>query len=87
VSTLAVPGDPQYLELCAPWNVSVPTEPLAVIDAVTAGDVVATVAFALANGVPVAVQATGHGAADDVSGALLVRTARMNGIEIHAEER
>jgi FAD/FMN-containing dehydrogenase len=87
VSALAVPGDPQYPALCAPWNVSVPTEPLAVVDAADATDVVAAVDFAATAGIPIAVQATGHGAADNLAGALLVRTARMNGIEIHADAR
>ncbi|WP_104086869.1 FAD-binding oxidoreductase [Arthrobacter sp. GMC3] len=72
------PGDPGFAELATPWNVSVHTSPAAVVEVATADDVAQAVRFAAANGLPVAVQATGHGIASDHDGALLIHTRALD---------
>ena len=56
-----------------------PTRPSVVVAAESADDVAAAVRYAAEVGSRVAVQATGHGAAHAVDGAVLVTTARMQG--------
>ena len=86
VSTVALPDDPEYAALATPWNVSVPSAPLAVVAAADAGDVSRTLRLANEHGMPVAVQCTGHGASADLSDAILVATGRMTECTIHADE-
>jgi FAD/FMN-containing dehydrogenase len=86
--TLALPGEPGY-ELATPWNLAVPSTPLAVVAAADAHDVAATVRFAAEHGLRVAVQRTGHGAValdgdDDV---ILVHTARFDTLDIDLAAR
>ena len=77
------PGAPAYEELATPWNLAVPTSPAAVVEAADAGDVVEAVKFAAANGLPVAVQATGHGIASNLAGALLIHTRLLDACTIN----
>ncbi|MGA7204558.1 MAG: FAD-dependent oxidoreductase [Specibacter sp.] len=72
------PGEPGYAALATPWNVAVRTSPAAVVEVHTAQDVAEAVRFAAANGLPVAVQATGHGIASDHDGALLIHTRELD---------
>ena len=87
VSSVAFPADAEYARLATPWNVSVPSTPLAVVVAADAGEVSRTLRFATAHGIPVAVQCTGHGASADLSDAILVSTHRLTECTVHAEER
>jgi hypothetical protein len=87
VSSVAFPEDPRYAALAMPWNVSVASRPLAVIEAVDAGDIARTLRFAAARGIPVAVQCTGHGAMDDLDGALLLLTRGMSECVVHPDAR
>ncbi|WP_338059854.1 FAD-binding protein [Streptomyces natalensis] len=48
---------------------------------------VAAVAFARAHGLPVAVQATGHGLSAATDGGLLISTRRMSGVRMDAAAR
>ena len=59
--TVAVPGDEAYDALVSPWNVAIPVEPVAVLAAQDAQDVVEAVRFAGRHGLRVTPQATGHG--------------------------
>lgn len=76
--TLALPGDELYARLATPWNVAIATSPVAVVEARTAADVAAAVQFAGAAGLAVAVQATGHGVADGMDGAVLIHTGLLD---------
>lgn len=87
VSSIAFPDDADYAQLATPWNVSVPSTPLAVVAAADAVDVSRTLRFASAHRIPVSVQGTGHGASADLSDAILVSTRRLTECTIHAEER
>lgn len=87
VSSVAYPEDPRYAALAMPWNVSVASRPLAVIEAANAEDIARTLRFAAAELLSVAVQCTGHGAMDDLDGALLVLTRGLSECVVHPEER
>lgn len=76
------PGNPGYAELATPWNLAVATSPAAVLEAANAQDVSEGLKFAAANGLPVAVQATGHGIASDLAGTLLIHTRSLNRCEV-----
>jgi FAD/FMN-containing dehydrogenase len=85
--TVCFPGDPGYAELCAPWNVAVVTTPLAAVGVTSAEEVARVVAFASAERIPVAVQATGHGAWESLDAAILIVTRGLDEVTIHADER
>jgi FAD/FMN-containing dehydrogenase len=80
---LALPGDDRYARLAMPFNTAVTTTPTAVAEARDAEDVAEAVRFAAAAGLPVAVQATGHGIADALDGALLVHTGGLDECAVH----
>lgn len=83
---LVLPADPAYPGLATPWNVAVPSAPLAVVAATAAGDVVAAIRFATRHGLLVDVRATGHGAAPIVGpDTLLVHTGGLDEVTVHPE--
>jgi hypothetical protein len=79
---LHLPGTDGYVRLGTPWNVAVPSRPLAVAAVADAADVVTVVRWAGEHGVQVAVRATGHGAADELDDTLLVHTGRLDELTI-----
>ena len=83
------PGETGWDGARTAWNLAIDQRPEAVVQARTADDVRATVRFARAAGLQVAPQGTGHGAAPvgDLSGAILLRTVAMRGVEIRPEAR
>jgi FAD/FMN-containing dehydrogenase len=83
---VAGPGDPDYAR-AAPWNVSVPSQPCAVVFAVSPADVAATMRVAERHHLTVAVQATGHGALPIDSNTILVHTAELNGCVVDPDTR
>lgn len=78
-------GDPDYPELATPWNLAVQARPFAVVEAADADDVVEAVRFARGAGLPVAVQATGHGISADLADVLLVNTRRLDECRVHPD--
>ncbi len=84
---LHLPGDPGFEPAAMPWNVSVAARPLAVVEAADAADVQAAVSHAARHGIRIAMLGPGHGASDTLEGALLVRTARLDRLEITPEAR
>ncbi len=87
IGELHLPGTPGYAALVTPWNLAVPSSPIAIVAAADAGDVAATVRWARAHEVPVAVRATGHGAVDALDGTLLVHTGRLTELTVSPEGR
>ncbi|HEX2074933.1 MAG TPA: FAD-binding oxidoreductase [Geodermatophilus sp.] len=69
------------------WNLAVQHTPAVAVGATCAADVAAAVSWAVAHGLPVAVQATGHGPVRNADGSLLVSTRRMQGVSIDPERR
>ncbi|MGK5685154.1 FAD-binding oxidoreductase [Actinoplanes sp. URMC 104] len=82
---LALPGEPLYAELTAGFNVAITATPAAVVEARDAQDVAEAVRFAAATGRSVAVQATGHGLAGTLDGAILVHTGRLDECVVHPD--
>ncbi|MEH3055373.1 MAG: FAD-binding oxidoreductase [Patulibacter minatonensis] len=83
---VAAPGEPGY-ELARPWNVAVRQEPVVVVEATGADDIVATVRCAAAHGLKVAVRRTGHGAVHIDGPTVLVHTGLLDEIEVDVEAR
>ena len=86
---IVAPGDSDWDGARLAWNLTVDQRPAAVALPESAEDVAAIVVFAKANGLRIAPQGTGHGAAamgalDDT---ILLKTERMRGVTIDAENR
>jgi FAD/FMN-containing dehydrogenase len=85
--TIVRPGDESWDQARAAWNLAADQNPAAVVYAQSSDDVVATVDAARAGGLGVAALGTGHGAGSrgPLDGSVLIRTERMKGIEIDAD--
>ena len=81
------PGDPGFAEEIAGFNLATVHTPDVAVGATSADDVVATVRWAAARDLPVAVQATGHGASAPVEGGVLLSTRRMDDVAIDPHAR
>jgi len=84
---VVTPDDSQWDAARQAWNLAVDQRPAAVALVESAEDVVAVVRFAVANGLRVAPQGTGHNAAPmaaELADSILVKTERMRGIEVDA---
>lgn len=79
--------DPRVAEEAATFNLAVTHRPVVVVGATCVEDVAAAVSWAVANGLPVAAQATGHGPVRAVEDGVLVTTSRMSGVEVDADRR
>jgi FAD/FMN-containing dehydrogenase len=84
-----LPGDEGWDEARRAWNLAVDLQPAAVVQAAGADDVVRVVDLARERGLRVAAQSTGHGAGamGPLADAILLRTGRMDGVEIDAAGR
>ncbi|WP_106972964.1 FAD-binding oxidoreductase [Streptomyces anulatus] len=80
------PGDEGYDQERAGFNLAVQHRPDVIVGATRAEDVQAAVRFAAEHGLPVAVQATGHGFSVPADGGLLITTGRMSGVEVDPAE-
>lgn len=76
------PGDPGYDEESAGFQLGFSPRPDVIVGATGSDDVRAAVAYAAARGLPVGVQATGHGVPAAAEGGLLITTRRMDGVRI-----
>jgi FAD/FMN-containing dehydrogenase len=81
------PGDPGFAEEIAGFNLATTHTPDLVVGATNPADVAAAVRWAAARGLPVAVQATGHGANVAVERGVLVSTRRMSGVRVDPATR
>ncbi|QDQ11568.1 FAD-binding oxidoreductase [Streptomyces spectabilis] len=81
------PGQEGYEDEIAGFQTGFAQEPDVVVAASDADDVVAAVRYAAAAGLPVGVQATGHGLPDAARGGVLISTRRMDSVEIDAAAR
>src|SRR5882762_681108 len=84
---IATPDDSDWDQARLAWNLAADQQPVAVAFAESADDVAAIVRFAAGNGLKVAAQGTGHGAAPlaPLDETILLKTERMRGIEIDAD--
>jgi FAD/FMN-containing dehydrogenase len=81
------PGDEGFAEVATPWNVAVQHSPDVLLEAAGPEDVALGIRWAAARGLPVAVQATGHGATESVNEGLLISTRRMTDVDVDVEAR
>ncbi len=86
-----LPGDPGYDAVRVPWNVAVDQRPAAVAVPHDADEVVALVRAAVAAGLRVAPQSTGHNAGplaeQPLDHTVIVALSEMTGVHIDAEHR
>jgi len=80
-------GDDGLAAEVATWNVAVQHTPAVAVGATCAADVAAAVSWAVAHGLGVAVQATGHGPVRNAAGSMMITTRRMQGLFIDPERR
>jgi FAD binding domain/Berberine and berberine like len=85
--TIHRPGEPGYDELRRPHDPSLDPRPAVVVEATRASDVQAAVRAARDDGLPVAVQATGHGAHETYRGGVLVNTSVMSTVLVDPDRR
>ena len=83
------PGDPGWDDARQAWNLAVDQQPAAVFVPQTPADIAEAIRFARSEGYRVALQGTGHGAAPlgSLDGTVLVRTQRMDAVEIDCARR
>jgi FAD/FMN-containing dehydrogenase len=81
-----VPADRGYDEARRAWNLAANQRPAVVVFAQSAADVIQAVRFARLQGIRIAPQGTGHGAApvEPLEDALLLKTSRMRRVDINA---
>jgi FAD binding domain len=86
---IATAEDSDWDETRAAWNLVADQRPEAVVFAEGGEDIAATVRFAAENGLRVAAQGTGHGAAPlaPLEGTVLLKTERMRGVEVDPATR
>lgn len=82
-----VPGEEAYDKEATGFQRGDRHRPDVLVVAEDAADVRAALACARAHGLPLAVQATGHGLSQSARGGVLVSTRRMKGIQVDAEAR
>ncbi|MFI0544913.1 FAD-binding oxidoreductase [Streptomyces sp. WSLK1-3] len=83
-AAVLLPGDPGLSEEAGGFNLAVAHRPVAVVAATNPQDVATAVSWAAERRIPVAVQATGHGAVP-ADGALLITTRRMRRVTVDAQ--
>ena len=81
-----LPGSGGFDEAAKAWNVTVAQPVAAVVEIADADDAVALVRYARQEGLGVAVQPKGHGASGNVDGLILVRTKRLDSVEVNPDQ-
>ncbi|MEQ4715592.1 FAD-binding oxidoreductase [Nonomuraea sp. B19D2] len=82
-----LPGDGEFEGAARAWNLTVAQPVAAVVTAADADDVAALVRYARKAGLSVAAQPNGHGASGDTDGVILLRTGRLDGVEVDPGQR
>ncbi|MDX2086235.1 MAG: FAD-binding oxidoreductase [Kofleriaceae bacterium] len=81
------PGEAGFVDLVAPWLQGAAITPAVAVGAKTPSDVALAVKFATAEGHPVRIQATGHGAHDPITSGVLVVTKGLDHLTIDAQSK
>jgi FAD/FMN-containing dehydrogenase len=77
-----LPGEPSFDTARRPWNLAVEQPVAAVVEAADADDVAALVRHARAAGLGVTTQPNGHGATGGTDGTILLRTGRLDALDV-----
>jgi FAD/FMN-containing dehydrogenase len=80
-------GDPDYAADAGGYNLAVVHEPDVIVGATSAADVAAAIGWAAERDLPVAVQATGHGATERMVDGVLINTRRMQDVHVDPDRR
>jgi hypothetical protein len=80
-------GDPEYAADATGYNLAVVHKPDVIVGATSAADVAAAIGWAAEHDLPVAVQATGHGATERMADGVLINTRRMQDVHVDPERR
>ncbi|MGN9837322.1 FAD-binding oxidoreductase [Nonomuraea sp. H19] len=80
-------GDDGFDQARRPWNLAIEQSVPAVVEAADAADAAAVVRFARARGLTVSAQPNGHGATANLDGAILLRTRRLDTLQIDPAAR
>jgi FAD/FMN-containing dehydrogenase len=80
--SVLLPSDDEFERARRPWNLAVDQPVLAVVEAADADDAASLVRYAGAAGLAIASQPSGHGATGDAEGVILLRTGRLDALEI-----
>jgi FAD/FMN-containing dehydrogenase len=78
-------GDDGFDQERAGFQTGLQHQPAMIVGAAGPADVSATVGFAGENGLPVLVQATGHGLWVPAEGGVLISTRRMNSVQVDGQ--
>ncbi|WP_162606416.1 FAD-binding oxidoreductase [Jiangella asiatica] len=81
------PGDDGYEAVRLPWNLLIEQRPALVVLAESVADVQATVRLAAEQGLPLAVQSSGHGAVHPCDDGVVLNVSRLTGVDIDAESK
>lgn len=81
------PGNPGYDEELAGFQTGFAQRPAVIFAASSADDVTAAVHYAASAGLPVGVQATGHGLPGSAEGGVLITTKRMHEVSVDPQAR
>src|SRR6266487_7110053 len=82
-----LPGHPEYDKQRRPVNPALDPRPVMVVESCGTADVQAAMRLAREEGLPFAVQSTGHGTHVAADGALLLRTSRMANVLVDPDRR
>jgi FAD/FMN-containing dehydrogenase len=81
---LIIPGDADYDKARTGWDLHIQQWPAAIVIARDAADLAQAVRFAAAEGLPIAVQSTGHGTVRPANDSLLILTSEMKEVRVDA---
>ncbi|MEW2352349.1 FAD-binding oxidoreductase [Spirillospora sp. NPDC029432] len=82
-----LPGDAGFDTARRPWNLAIEQPVAAVVEAADAADIAALVGYARTAGLGIATQPGGHGATGRTDGTVLLRTRRLDTVEIDPAAR
>lgn len=85
--TVLAAGDEGFEQARLPWNLAIEQPVRAVVEAADADDVAALVRHAHLAGLTIATQPSGHGATGNTGEVILLRTTRLQDLEIRPRER
>lgn len=77
-----LPGQHSFERAEAAWNLAIDQQALAVVEAADADDIATTIRYAARAGLAISTQPNGHGATGNSTGTILLRTGRLDHIQV-----
>ena len=85
--SLLLPGEAGYEQAKTPWLRVIDQHPALIVEAASTADLALAITYARTHGLPLGVQATGHGIAKACDGGLLLKLNKLNTIALDAPAR